>query len=438
MTSLWFIAALAAPLQLSDVQQGLDGRVPALAAAQAELQAARAELIAARGAFDPVLSGESASYTGKNARASADLSLQATSLFGPSIEAGYRVGAGDFPGYDGRKTAAAGEVRLGVEVPLLRGLGLSSERADRMQAQVGLQGEGAMRDARTQAVRRATEQAWWQWVAAGARLEVAEQQLALALTRNEALAAEVSGGARAAMDQLDNERALFGRRADLVVAEQELAVAALELSLWHRDEAGTPIVPGREQLPGLEAPRLAEVDVAMALARPDLQALRASAEQAGIRRAVASNAQLPELQAKVATRQDLTDEPQEWVVGAKLELPLALREGRGERAKAVAMESAVLARVEGAEDRVAAELAAALERREAASQRGEWAARSAVRARELLVLERRSWELGASNLFVLVQREDALASAAKHQIDAELAVALADLSVRAAAGALTE
>lgn len=432
---LW--TAVAAPLTLDEVMSAVDARVPQLAAAEAQIEAAEAKLLASRGAFDPVLAAQTSAYTGKEARNILDGDVSVRSAFGPSLEAGYRrgTGEGEFPTYE-RGTAENGEVRFGVTVPLLDGLMMGEERVAMMDARLAIDSKTASYADKEQRIRRKAEESWWKWVAAGAKLGVAERQLELAVNRNAALVVEVERGARAPIAQLDNERVLFERRADIARAKQDLAVAAVRLSLWYRDGAGEPVVPTEEQLPLLAAPEATAVDNAQALSRPDVVEARAELERAEVGAAGAGNQLLPKLDGKVMTRQDLTDEPQEWIVGAAVEVPLLLRKGRGTLAAATAAEVAADQAVRALEDQALAELEAARLVRDAAAERLLWASRSEERAEEVLRLERRSWELGASDLFVLLQREEKLAKASKDRIEAEVDLAMADVAVRAAGGAL--
>ncbi|TNE84731.1 MAG: TolC family protein [Deltaproteobacteria bacterium] len=428
----WLAAALASPLTLDTLLDAVDARVPVLAEAEAGLEAAEAKRFGARGAFDPKLSAAGGAYTGKYPREYADVGIKAHTPLGMGLEAGYRVGTGDFPTYDERTTADQGELRVGVSLPLLDGLWLGEARGVAMDAELVVRAKQASLDDKRVAARVKAEASWWKWVAAGEKRRIAEAQLALAEQRDGALRTQVREGAKSQLDLLDNERVLFERRADLAAAERALDVAAVELSLWWRDVDGAPVVPTDEELPRLPEPAAAEVTEGMALERPDLLALRAEVGRAELGQRLANNRLLPTLDGKVQWRQDLTDEPQEWIVGAAFEMPLWLRKERGSVQASQAYRAAAEARLQGAEDRAVAELRAAQAMREAAAEQRTWRLEALDRAQAVRELQARSWELGADELFVLLQREQKLAEAGKKAVDATLELAMADLAVRAA------
>ncbi|MFT5458424.1 MAG: cobalt-zinc-cadmium efflux system outer membrane protein [Myxococcota bacterium] len=433
-------AAVAAPLTLDVVLEAVDARVPALAAAEAKLTEAEAKLLSARGAFDPKLAAKASAYTGKYAREELDSKLLLPTALGPEVELGWRRGVGEFPSYDDSYTADAGELRVGVSAPLLEGLGLGAERAKLLDGRLGQQSAEASLDDKRIQVRRKAEEAWWKWVAAGASAQIALRQLELAVERDRALQVEVREGSRALIEQLDNERVLFERRGKLALADQKLGTAALVLSLWFRDADGLPVVPAPDQLPALAPPGLSErglqADVASAERRPDLRVLLAEVQRGEVAAARGRNLVLPRLDGKVEARQDLTDEPTEVVLGAELSVPLWLRKGRGERDRASAALAQASQAERGLRDQVRADVAAAHLAREASAEWAEWSLLAAERAEQVLALQRRSWDLGASDLFVLLQREGKLAEAREKAVEAQLQLALADVALRAVVGEL--
>ena len=113
---------------------------------------------------------------------------------------------------------------------------------------------------------------------------------------------------------------------------------------------------------------------------------------------------------------------------------MLLRKGRGEVDRAAAQLAMTSEGLRGASDQVVANVTAAHLDRDAAMARADALIGAADRAAEVLALEGRAWELGASDLFVLLQREDRLAKDRKAAIDATLAVVLADVALRGIVG----
>ena len=119
-------------------------------------------------------------------------------------------------------------------------------------------------------------------------------------------------------------------------------------------------------------------------------------------------------------------------VGLTLEVPLAFRKGRGERARARAALERVEAERRGRTDRVRLDVEAAVVARDAALERWRLAEQGAAQAAEVTRLERRAFELGNSDVFRLTKREEALAKARKTRIEAHLEYRLAESALRTA------
>lgn len=433
MNWLWLAVALGAePLTLERLRDAVDARIPLIAGAEAKREAAQAKVLTRRGAFDPMLVSEAGAYSGEEARRFADTSLSVLTPLGPEFEIGYRVGMGSFPTYDDRKMAGAGELRAGLELPLLDGLWLGGERGDLRDAMLVAQASELSALAVAVGARAKAEAAWWKWVATGQKQRIARDQLSLAEARAEALQVQVREGSRSELELLDNERVLFERRADVAAAERDLEVSAVQLSLWWRDEGGAPRTPTVEELPPLDVGPLAEVSAAQALNRPDVLALRRQVERAQLAERLTRNGLLPKLDGKVQVRRDLGRAPAELVVGAAFELPLWLRSERGKTAEAVALRTAAEVSLRGAEDRATAELEGARRARDAAEEQRQWRIQALDRAERVRALQARSWELGADDLLTLLLREQKLAETGKKAVDAALELALADLAVRVA------
>ncbi|HHO51245.1 MAG TPA: TolC family protein [Deltaproteobacteria bacterium] len=428
-----FALAAAAPLSLEAVLGAVDARVPELAAAEARLDEAQAKLLTSRGALDPALSGKLSTYSGKDPRRVVDTSVRLPTAWGPEVQLGWALGQGSFPAYDAdRQTGALGELQLRVELPLLDGLGLSEERAAVLVSSAGVRLQEARLADEALRLRNEATRAYWRWASAGARLQIERALLEVATSRGEALLREVELGARARLGWLDNERARLERLDAVAQAEQELATSALALSLWYRDASGRPLVPEPDALPPLRPlprplPPL-EQDLAQAPARPDVQAVDALLEAAGIQQRRAGGRLLPDVSLYAAWHEPASpDGYREQVAGASLELSAPARRERGARAQAQAVVSGLQARRRGALDAAYAELSAARLATETAWQRVLWTQEASERAAEVVALERRRLQLGGVAVFQLLSREANLAraqgSAVEAIVDHELALA---------------
>lgn len=438
----WIGLTLAAPITLDQVVSSADTHLPLVLMAREQLAQAEAKETIARGAFDPRLSGSASTQPlGAYNYGTAELKLlQPLPIGGVDISAGYRLGEGEVPSWLGElDTSARGELYAELSVPLLYGSRIDSERAALRSASFGVEsGEANLWQVRVAVARDATL-AWLSWVAAGRRLALSEELLALALQRDDAVARRVAAGQLPEIDRLDSQRVIPDRRAKLAEAEQELARAEAELSLYLRDADGAAVWPDRADLPGDFGPLdYVPPDDAVGVAlsrRPEFASLEASIQQAELQLQLARAALWPKLDAKGALALDrgYADYPLQAKVGIELSAP-AWRYASGRVSEAEAALAALQARRQWLEDSVAAEVHRALAVREAALSRAAAARESESLARRLAEAEARRFELGDSDLLRLWLREQSWADAALSAIGAELEAHAASARLRAVLG----
>ena len=396
--------------------------------ALASEEVARAELFAARGGFDPYLRIYGAIREGGYyALRQLDVELrQPTPLWGAEVWAGYRVGVGEddhYPSYYSNRTLDRGEVRAGIRVPLWRDGPLDSRRAARRSAEFGIDAATAGREATLLELRRSAIDAYMAWVAAGRALAVADELHELASTRYRWVAARAEAGAVADVTLLDAERALISRERSRVSAQRKLQGAGLVLSLFVRDEQGDPKVPELHALPAEVSTPPALEPVDLATCHPRLRAARASLERAGVSVDLARAQRAPRIDLRAQASRDFGegDESLPGTVfegGVEISLPLALRSARGSlaAAEARARSAEEALRFEG--ERLRAETRDAELAHATALQNLELSERLVRNVRALADAERRRFEAGASTLFVVNQREQAVASAELQRVDA--------------------
>ena len=413
---------------------------PEVLVALAALRGSEGDLLSARGAFDTVFSVEGRSrltgfYDGDV------IDLQASRQLGPysaHVYGGYRLSGGDFPTYEDEYfTNESGEVKVGVLFSLLRDRLVDPRRFGVRDAQLALrQAELELLLTRVGVQRRALL-AYYTWLEAGQELQILTDLLALAETRQRALAREVERGARAAIFLTENAQNLTRRRVLAETARRDLALAANALSLYYRDADGEPVVVGADRLPEAvpAPPPVAKADLpALLERRPDLGALRLAAQRARARLDLAENDLQPRLDLGAEAGQDLgpidedagfSRDQGEVVLGLSFEVPLANRAARGRRAAASADLARAQAEARLASDRIQAELRDVLVTLEAAERLVALAAQEAEQAEVMRAAEQRRFEGGASDFFLVNLREEAVA-------DARIRYALALLSLNAA------
>lgn len=418
------------PLSLEQVLTSVETNYPQLRAAVAGQAEATAGLLVAQGGFDPSLrasatvepvSGYPKTYG--NATVEVPTAIQGASLFG-----GYRIGRGDYAVYDQKlETNDHGEVRGGLRVPLLRDRAIDRRRAGLRGAELGADAARLSAAQQTIDARKAATVRYWDWVAAGARLEVVRDWLDLARKRDAALAARVQGGDAPVFERVENQRAIYQRETALAAAERDFVQAAVELSLFLRKTDGSPRVPTADERPPLPEP--AAVDIAhggaeaLALSRsPEIQRIEIQSRRASIERELAGNQRLPGIDVIVAGSKDLgPGDPKRGLpvleVTALVDIPILNRvgNGRADAADAALRRNHELLRL--ARDRAVADVRIALAGLDSSRTRVAATAQELAVARTLAEGELQRFQLGESNLLLVNLREQASAEASVRHVD---------------------
>lgn len=421
-------------VSFEDVINSVHRSYPLVEAAYLERDIANGNQVSAWGQFDTKL--KAASENGplgfyETYRNSAGFT---TPIYGGGeFFGGYRNGGGDFqPWYQERETNDGGEFKGGVRVPLIRDSEIDSRRADLWRATYDQQiADPAIRMSLV-AFSRDAGLAYWKWVAAGQKYRVGQQWLNLAAGRNAQIERKVELGDLADPELTDNRRAIAKRQAKLADSLRVLQQSAAKLSLFLRDDNGTPFTPGSENVvsfpPLLDINREnIEQDIARAQQnRPDLQALEIQLKRLKVDYAEAYNMTRPGLDAQLVGSQDVGQptstkrDKSEFEIEAGLffDVPLQRRKGRGKMQAVQAKMSQVSAKRRLVQDKVAAEVQGAyaglIQTRQEALK-----ARQAVElATRMADIERRKFELGQSDLLKVALREQYALEAAEEEISA--------------------
>jgi cobalt-zinc-cadmium efflux system outer membrane protein len=434
------------PLSLDDVLASVALHDPRLAAAERSVDIAEGRLLAARGGFDTRarVRGVMAPL-GYYENGILDVRLeQPTPLYGLTAWAGWRLGVGEFPVYDGKlETAAGGEVSAGFTLPLWRDGAIDRRRADLQQAKLEHERVAHRRDARALALEAEAAATYWNWVAGGLRLEIERELLELAFARDVGLQRQIELGAIEQMVGADNRRVILAREARVVAAERKFQKAAIELSLFLRDASGEPLLAGAERLPSglpeLPAPIAVDVEAELADAlarRPDRAAQLHGREQARVELRLARNQRAPRIDVSSWVAQDLGAAPEylqpfELSAAIELELPIPLRQARGRMRAAEAELGRIDEELRLLEDQIANDVLDAHSAVAAAYQRAKLAEEQVALVEALAAAEYRRFTLGDGDLLLVNLRELAAADATSERVDAiaEFFIAKARLEV---------
>lgn len=415
--------AHAQALTVDEVLESIQRNHPLLLAALTANDAAAAEVLSAEGRFDTTLrsrfDSDSLGYYAN--RRLENFVEQPLSWQGMSVYSGYRLGGGLFAPYDGKlDTRSLGEWQSGLKLPLLRNREIDSRRGELAKARIGRALATYSIDQQRLILTQAGISRFWNWVAAGRRVLISRDVLAIAETRQKLLEEGVREGQLPRIEAEDNLRAILQRRSGYIDAERLFQQAAIELSLYLRDANGRPVQAGLERLPAagpaVDGNGTGEIEAAVATAlqkRPELKALEAQIQQTGVDVSMARNAARPALDLMAGFTSDRGSDPsvrrgpEELKVGVAFEFPFQNRSARGKEAVAEAKRRQLELRAAYLRDQVAAEVRDA-ESAVAAARNRLRVLQDEVRVtRELEEAEKARFELGEGTLFILNLREQA-------------------------------
>jgi outer membrane protein TolC len=294
---------------------------------------------------------------------------------------------------------------------------------------------------------------YWDWVAAGKKLAIAQGMLQIAEVRDEALSHRVKHGEVSNFDRKDNLRTIIQRKSAAVAAERFLQKTALELSLFYRTEDGTPIVAGAESVPShfpeimsskpVDAASISQVVPDSIQRNPDIQRIQANLEQMDIELQVSRNQILPKLDLKLGAFSDLgianvskflipTEYPYEFKISLSFELPLFMRAAEGRFAANSANLEKLNTQLGLQRDRIRMTIIDTGQVIIQAIKRVEYAKQEHALSQELEEGERTRFIHGDSNLLFVNIREQNTREAALREIDSVLEYFRAKAEYRAA------
>ncbi|MEQ8791158.1 MAG: TolC family protein [Pirellulaceae bacterium] len=441
----------AGPLELTDVVASVYRSHPMIESAVLSRVVAAGEQFSAQGAFDLKLKGASENQPlGFYETYRQSAGFEQPLLGGANVFGGYRIGRGNFePWYLERQTNGSGEFKAGVLVPLLQNRGIDDRRAELWRSGWARREVEPLIRSEFIAFVQAASVAYWEWVAAGQAYRVADDLLALAVERAAGLKRRVEAGDLPQIELTDNERLIVSREAKQIDARRKLEQSAIKLSLFFRDAQGRPVVPPGNLLPPVfpEARNYARAQVLADIQqaqqnRPELAALEFVRRQIEVDLAQAENQLLPQLNAAVAASQDIgtptsskNDKgPLELQGGVFVDVPLQRRKARGKIQALEAKRGQVLAKQRFASDKITTDVQNAAAAVAAAYERIGKTRRSVELARTMAEAERRKFDLGDSDLFLVNQREQQQADAELLLVEALLEYFQARAAYRAALG----
>ena len=440
------------PLTLEDVLRSVLLSYPLLQAVERERGIAAGKLTTAMGAFDTKvnMAGQSlAPGTYENYRSDFGVSQQFMTG-GISAFGGFRTGFGDFPTYNlAQKTADAGEWRGGLNIPLARDREIDRARASRAQAALDVSlAEPTIERSRLDYMKSAAR-TYWNWMGSGERYTATERLLELATERDRQLALKVDKGIVANIERVDNQQNIALRNGLIVQADRAMQQASIELSLYHRDEGGQPLLARRSRMRPVPTPveptiELYERSLTRAsAARPEFQRLSLQREKLLVERKLAVNQTLPGVDGQLTGNQDAgygrsplsgPNGLDRQVLQAALvfQMPVQRRDAFGKLQTLDAQLTQVNRQLSYAEDQVRAEVQDAFSLLERAYEFHEQSKHRLELARLVALAEREQLRLGRSDVLRVTLREQAKFEAEIAEINARQEYWRAESDLRAA------
>ncbi|MEM6513069.1 MAG: TolC family protein [Pseudomonadota bacterium] len=446
--------SLAAPAAL-DVETLLNASArhyPTILRSLALQNEAQARTLEVEGAFDLVFEAESYQRaTGFYDGIAIDGAVrQRLGSLGASVYAGYKISNGTFPIYeDIRFTNTGGAFKVGALFSLLRDRDIDEDRFNRTDASLNLR-EAELNVLLTRiGVQQRALLAYWQWVTIGYQLRVYKNLLRIAEERETGLEEQVRQGALARIFLTENAQNITRRQTLVTLAERDLALAANSLSLFYRDDNGAPLTPVEVQLPpGVQIREIDTMPVNETVAltdalqtRPELDLLKTAIERESNRLALQENALKPRLDLAIEVQEgglgaiaeggpsrDTTD----TVVGLTFSVPLQRRDARGKIDQSRAKLDAKRAEQQLREEQIRVEVRNLIVDLRISRELLSLAALEVRQSELLRASERRRFESGASDFFLVNLREEAAADARIKLLDAEFRTRLARANLDAA------
>ena len=218
----------APPLLLDDVIGSVVASYPLLQAAMFGRNIAQGDLLAANGEFDLKLKADTLNmplgfYENYRQSVGAEQPL----FSGGSVFGGYRLGTGNFPVYYGeRDTKLGGEFKAGATIPLAQNRNIDDRRAMLWRSGYGVQAVEPEIQAQLIEFIRSASITYWNWVAAGQNVRIAEELLKNATERNDGLRRRVEQGDIPPIEITDNQRLIVSRRTKLIDARRKFQQSA--------------------------------------------------------------------------------------------------------------------------------------------------------------------------------------------------------------------
>jgi outer membrane protein TolC len=419
-------------LRIDDLLNNIEKNFPLLLASMQDMMIARSELLTAQGAFDTSFRTSSTSATGYYQNQRFDTIIeQPTPVNGTSFFAGYRLGRGDFaPYYGERATNKYGEVRAGARIPIFRDRAIDKNRAGIQQAEVGVRiADLTLAQQKIEITRNAMLR-YWDWIASVMKYKISENIYTIAKDRQSQIEKRVKVGDLPRIEETENMRIVFQRKAQLVASEQNMIFSANELSLYLLKDDNTAYIPNIDEMPPEPFSQMKDYDVIdltkkienAVTKRPEIQRIQAQKEINRIDSELAKNLSKPGVDFVFAASQDFgpgsrTLSRPELEATLVLNIPMQNRTQEGKIDGAKAKNAKLDSQEIFLKERISADINNISSLLNMTRERVTLSVKEVELSRELEKLELKRFQMGEGTLVLVNIREQTTAEARNREID---------------------
>jgi outer membrane protein TolC len=208
---------------------------PLVKSANLEISQAQANLMMARGAFDPKIEidFDKKQFKDKEYYSLLNSSFKIPTWYGIELKAGFDNNEGVYINPE-NTVPSTGLTSIGINVPLGQGLFINQRMADIRKAKLQIQLSQSERKIQTTAVLYDAALAYFTWKKNYSEVQLYEQYLSNAKTRNIGIASLIKNGDKPAIDSIEAGIIFKNRQLSLEDALLKLTKSKLELStyLW--------------------------------------------------------------------------------------------------------------------------------------------------------------------------------------------------------------
>ncbi len=430
----WASDTFADPLTLDEVLSSSRQHAPLILEADAAQRIAQANARAAYGAFDTVLEQDnygrlSGFWDGKITDTRLSKRFQS---FNTRVYTGYRISDGEFPIYeDVLFTNSLGEIKVGVALSLLRDRDFDQDRFRLLDTRLARNRADLDLQLTQVQVQFQAMSIYQEWLAQGLALRAYDELLALAITRQQAFEKRVERGDLARIFLNENQQNILKREVLVNETQRAFINAAQRLSFYYRDFAGRPVVPDLNQLPQDFAEKKVLVlhdlngDVLEAVSdRPELRLVENEMDLAQAELRLGRNLLKPSLDVSLETARDfgsgsITREGTDVILAMNFSIPLERTQARGRISAAQARLDQLQYKQQRINEQLVIEVQNLANDIEAARRFVAITDQEVVQAEIMQQAERRRFENGASDFFLLNLREENTADAKIRNIQAQ-------------------